>query len=209
MIPLGDKRATARNDRPSKINRQQRAPRMKCLLQIIQPSQPILTSMILCAITLLSGCTAQGSTATLARRWLNSQTSDGMPIGIIYEWKVASGEGLIHTSNMFIKVSSNTVTFYGSTERDPFGGFIRCGGYPCHLREADQIGVIELRPAGDLFTVIRAGGNAGFLKGASCRFESDGLIDRFQCESPSAPFAQGSSTPMGSKSTVNFVQPPG
>jgi hypothetical protein len=182
---------------------------MNNLPQNTQLSRGIQASLIICATTVLSACTARGNTTTLAKQWLNSQTSNGIPIGIIYEWKAASGQEPIHTSNMFIKISDNTLTFYGSTERDPFGGFIRCGGYPCHLKEAGQIGVIELRPEGDTFAVVKAEGNAGFLKGASCRFESNGLTDRFQCESPSAPFAQGTSTPMGSKSIVSFVQPPG
>jgi hypothetical protein len=194
-----------------KVNRQEHRPTSNCLRLNIHLSRAALVSLIIFSITVLSGCTARGSTATLAKQWVNSQANKGMPIGIIYEWKRASNQEAIHTSSMFVKISDNTLTFYGSTERDPFGGFARCGGYPCHLKEAGQIGVVELKPEEESFSVVRAEGNAGFLIGASCRFETHELPDNdiLQCESQSGPYAQETSTPIDIKSTVNFVQPPG
>jgi len=162
----------------------------------------------LCLEAALIGCHgAFANSRKLSEDWEQFTLMKGEPLGLRYKWIRDGDDRAMHESNLFATLNGNEMFFYYAQEIDPFGGFSRCGGFPCWLQAGPKLGSLVFEKIGSQLRVGKATGKISFLKGAKCRLLKYNDIGGMQltCRKQNGPYLQGGDKVIDVNSTYHFI----
>jgi hypothetical protein len=87
---------------------------------------------------------------------------------LLYSWIRKDDSRVLHTAEIFVVLDGNTMALYRSQMKDPFGGFSRCGGFPCSLEPGTLLGKLVFEASGSDWRIVQATDKSVFLAGAVC-----------------------------------------
>lgn len=165
----------------------------------------VLATLAIC-ITAFNSSLAQPK--SIANAWPQFSLSTDGTLGLVYKWIRNEDGYVLHKTTMFATAKGNTITLFRSQERDPFGGYSRCGGFPCWLEAGSKIGEITLSPRGNEWAIVDASKSASFLKSASCSLLANELGGQeLRCRRKNGPYSQDSNRLIEIDSTFSFEDP--
>lgn len=149
------------------------------------------------------------NSSQLSDEWKQFSFMDGRPLGLIYRWMANDRTRPMHESQLFASLNGNEMSFSYAQEIDPFGGYSRCGGFPCWLQEGPKLGSLFFEKIGNEWKIWKATGKISFLNGANCKLFKYNDIGGVQlvCRNAKGPYSQGSNRLIEIDSMYYFIDP--
>lgn len=145
----------------------------------------------------------------LSDDWEQFSFMKGKPLGLLYEWMASDRARPMHESQLFATLKGNEMSLYYAQEIDPFGGYSRCGGFPCGLQAGPKLGALTFVKSGSQWRVSKTTGKTSFLRGATCRLVkyNDWGGMQLVCRKASGPYEVGSDRQIEIDSVYHFIDP--